>query len=210
MRRLLIPVAAVMFVGICGASLTQCRKAPAPEPAADYELVGTIKDIMEHVVDPTSDTLFDAVATDITAAGVNEKRPQTDEEWLHVENAALMLSEAANLLKMPGRRVAPAGESTKSEGPDAPELSAEEIQAKIDADRAKWIGFANKLQEQGKRQLEAARKKDAEALFALGEDLDLACEDCHLEYWYPNDKAQRALVEQQRADRAREEAQKAK
>src|SRR5262245_4262641 len=131
MRRLFIPFAAAVFVATSAMSLAQCNKAPAANTASsDYELIGTIHDIMEGIVDPSSDVLFDAVATDITAAGVNEKRPQTDEEWEKVEGNALMLAEAANLLKMPGRKVAPAGVQTKSEGPDAPELTPEEIQVK--------------------------------------------------------------------------------
>ena len=30
-----------------------------------------------------------------------------------------------------------------------------------------------------------------DALFEAGSDLDDACEQCHLEYWYPGDKALR-------------------
>jgi hypothetical protein len=210
MRRLLIPFAAALFVAVCATSLAQCKKAPTTETAAaDYELVGTVHDIMEGIVDPASDVLFDAVATDITAAGINEKRPQTDEEWAHVESNALMLAEAANLLKMPGRKAASPGDQTKSEGPDAPELTPDEIQAKMDGDRAKWLKYATNLQDQARKTYEAAKRKDADGVFALGEDIDMACEECHLEYWYPNDKQARALHEQAKADREKERQQKA-
>jgi hypothetical protein len=211
MRRLLIPFAAVLFVATSALSLAQCNRAQAPAPAAsgDYELIGTVHDIMLGIVDPSSDVLFDAVATDITAAGVNEKRPQTDEEWEMVEGNALMLAEAANLLKMPGRKAASPGDKTKSEGPDAPELTPEEIQAKIDGDRAKWVMYATNLQEQAKKTRDAAKRRDADAVFALGEDIDMACEDCHLEYWYPNDAAAKAAALQAKADREKERQQKA-
>src|SRR3954471_14984808 len=207
MRRLLIPFAAVLLVAASAISLAQCNRAPAAASAPDYALIGTVHDIMEGIVDPSSDVLFDAVATDITAAGVNEKRPQTDEEWQKVESNALMLAEAANLLKMPGRKAASPGDKTKSEGPDAPELTPEEIQAKIDADRGKWLKYASNLQEQARKTLVAA--EDAGEVFALGEDIDMACEDCHLEYWYPNDKAAKAASEQAKADREKERQQKA-
>ena len=209
MRRLLIPLAAVLLVATSAMTLAQCNKAPAAPPAPDYELVGTVHDIMEGIVDPASDVLFDAVATDITAAGVNEKRPQTDEEWEKVEGNALMLAEAANLLKMPGRKAASPGDQTKSEGPDAPELTPEEIQAKMDADRAKWVKYATNLQDQARKTRDAAKRRDADAVFALGEDIDMACEDCHLEYWYPNDKAAKAAALQAKADREKERQQKA-
>ena len=153
-----------------------------------YQIVGTIKDLMQGMVDPAADVLWEAVATDITAAGVVDKRPRTDEEWAAVQSSALMLVEVPNLLKMPGRKVARPGETTQSEGPDAPELSPDQIAAKINRNRALWIKYANGLQNTAKKALDATRRKDAEALFDLGEEIDITCENCHLEYWYPNDK----------------------
>ena len=39
------------------------------------------------------------------------------------------------------------------------------------------------------RALEIARKHDAQGLFDIGEDIDNACEACHLDFWYPGDRA---------------------
>lgn len=171
---------------------------PAATPAASsgspYRLIGTIKELMEGIVDPASDVLFESVATDITIKGVEEKRPHNDEEWAVVEHNALMLAEAANLLKMPGRKVAKPGESTQSEGPDAPELTPPQIAAKIAANRTMWLKYANGLQGAALKALDAARNKSVEGLFNVGEDIDQACENCHLEYWYPNDKEAKALA----------------
>jgi hypothetical protein len=169
------------------------RPIPAQPPKIDtsggqVQLIGTIKDIMLGIVDPSSDLLWDSVATDITAAGVVDKKPETDEEWAMVESAALQLAEAPNLLKMPGRKVARPGEKTQSEGPDAPELTAEQISVKINKDRKLFIKYANGLQNTAKKALAAARNKDVDALFDVGEEIDTACENCHLEYWYPNEK----------------------
>jgi len=210
MRRLLIPFAAALFVATSALSLAQCNKAPAANPTSDYELIGTVHDIMEGIVDPASDVLFDAVATDITAQGVVEKRPRTDDDWERVEAAAIALVEGPNMIKMPGRRVARPGEKTKSEGPDAPELTAEEIQAKINADRAKFLKYANELQNQAIKALDIVRRKDAEGLFNIGEDIDEACEACHLEYWYPNDKTAKAQYEQNKKLREKEQQEKKK
>ena len=210
MRRFLIPFGTAALVALSAMMLAQCNRKPAaPTPSPDFELIGTVHDIMQGIVDPSSDVLFDAVATDITAAGINEKRPQTDEEWANVEHNALMLAEAANLLKMPGRIAANPNDKTKSEGPDAPELTPQEIQAKIDADRGKWVMYATNLQDQAKKTWDAARAKDANKVFELGEDIDMACEDCHLEYWYPNDSAAKAAAAQAKADREKERQQKA-
>jgi hypothetical protein len=186
--------------------------APAPRAASGpaYRMVNSIQDIMEGIIAPSADVLFDAVATDITSAGVVEKRPRTDDDWEKVEAAAIALVEGPNMIKMPGRRAARPGEPTKSEGPDAPELSPEEIQKKIDADRAKFIRYANELQDQAIKALDIVRKKDAEGLFNIGEDIDQACEGCHLEYWYPNDKTARQQYEANKKLKEKEQQEKKK
>jgi len=47
---------------------------------------------------------------------------------------------------------------------------------------------------------EIANKKDVNALFEASADVDMACEACHLEYWYPGD---RAAVDEDARQRAR-------
>ena len=74
MRRLLIPFAAVLLVATSAVSLAQCNKTPATPPASDYELIGTVHDIMEGIVDPASDVLFDAVATDTPASVATSRK----------------------------------------------------------------------------------------------------------------------------------------
>ena len=217
---------ATLVTAVLGPTVVAAQKAPTaaapkaaaqtPAPAAgadrpvpaqpakistaggQVQLIGTIKDIMEGIVDPSSDLLWDSVATDITAAGVVEKRPQTDEEWAMVESAALMLAEAPNLLKMPGRKVARPGQKTQSEGPDAPELTAEQIYAKINSNRPLFIKYANGLQNTAKKALAAARARDVNGLFDVGEEIDTACENCHLEYWYPNERKPKAAPSQRK------------
>jgi len=206
-------LAVAALVGLLSTALV-AQQAPAakpkPRPASQplYRMTNAIQDIMEGIVAPSADVLFDAVATDITAEGINEKRPQTDEEWEHVEWAAIALVESMNMVRVPGRIVARPGEKTKSEGPDAPELTAEEIKAKIDMDRGKFLKYSNDLQEQAVKALAIARKHDAQGLFDIGEDIDNACEACHLEYWYPNDKAAKAAYEADQKLRAAEAAKK--
>ena len=48
--------------------------------------------------------------------------------------------------------------------------------------------------------IEIVKRKDIDELFAAGEDLDKACEGCHLEYWYPGD---RKAVEEDARQKAR-------
>jgi hypothetical protein len=155
---------------------------PAPTAAADFRPTATIKDIMDSVVDPSSDYIWESVATIVTKKGTEERKPRTDEDWKNVRRRAIALIEGTNLLIMDGRLVAKAGE--KSENPGI-ELGPEEIKAVIDSDRASFIKFAHALHDAGMQALAAIDKKSADALSDSGETIDNACEQCHLKYWYP-------------------------
>ena len=98
-----------------------------------------------------------------------------------------ILAEGSNLLKIP-RRVAPSGDQNNSSGPNAPELSPEAIQAKIEADPGLWNKHAEELRDTAIKVIAIVKERNAEKLFAAGSDLDMVCENCHLEYWYPGDR----------------------
>jgi cytochrome c556 len=189
------------FVGLCvlgmGISLAvACSRSTADAPASktvtsttpDYQLTATIKDLMDSEVDPASDYLWDSVSTTVSRKGVEENRPRTDEDWKEVRRRAITLIESANLLVMPGRRVAKTGE--KADNPNV-ELSPEEIQQVIDGDRATFIQRAHQLQDAAKQMLDAIDRKDVDGLSNAGVTVDKACEQCHLKYWYPPEVLER-------------------
>jgi len=169
-------------------SLSQRRAGPATG-AAPAPLV-SIKELMDGIVDPAADVVFDAVSYNITAAGVEEVAPKTRDDWAEVRRHAALLVEAANLLRMPGRRVAPDGPFVEFEQDDVlPEdLTPEQIQRLVDADPAQFARLAQGLADAAMLALRAADAMDAEQLFASGDALDQACERCHLQYWYPKQK----------------------
>src|SRR6476646_1479120 len=74
----------------------------------------TIKDIMDSMVDPSGDFMFESVVEIADERGVTKKVPQTDEEWEAVRHHALVLLEAPNLLTMEGRKVAQPHERSKN------------------------------------------------------------------------------------------------
>ena len=172
----------ILFLAIPAACLfVSCSATPPP---SDYNLVGTIKDIMDSAVDPAADYIWESIGTEVSAAGVIDKRPQNDEEWKEERRRAVLLVEAANLLMMPGRKVAKAGE--KAENPEV-ELGPEEIEALINKDRAAFVKLAKEFQETAIEQLKAVDERNIEELLRTGGDLDTRCENCHKTYWYPND-----------------------
>jgi hypothetical protein len=183
----LIAVSGLLLVAVFALQLCSSPPAASP-PAGDVQAVVSIKELMENVVDPIADRVFDAVAVDVTEKGVVEHRPTTDEDWASVRQGAVTLAESSNLLKMP-RAVAPAGEPARQNDPNGPELAPAEIQKHIDADRALWNRHADDLRSEGLKILEIVEARDTDKLFQAGSELDAVCENCHLEYWYPGDRA---------------------
>jgi len=173
--------AVVSLVGLSLFIAAACSQKPAPA-ASPFRLTATIKDIMDSEVDPSADFLWESVATIVSAAGTEERRPKTDEDWANVRRRAVTLIEATNLLIMEGRAVARPGE--KSENPGI-ELGPEEIEKVIASDRTSWVNFAHALHDAGMTAFKAIEAKNADALLDAGEAIDTACENCHLKYWYP-------------------------
>ncbi len=173
----------------------QCMSKPAATtatpaaPSLDSSLAPTlsVKELMEHVIDPTSDWIFDAAVVDISHKGVVETKPLSDDDWLKVERGGYLLAESTNLLKIP-RRMVPVEEEGKPHQPGEPELSPEQIQAKIEKDRALWYKHADGLKAAALEAVQVAKSHDLEGLFKVGDRVDKACESCHLEYWYPGDR----------------------
>lgn len=180
------------FVLLLAIPTSQCAK---PEPAAEAATIASdlkplfsVKELMENIIDPQSDFIFDAVAVDIGEHGVVETRPTSDDDWLKVQHATVLLAESTNLLKMP-RPVAPAGDKHDLSGPGRPELAPEQIQAKLDQDRHLWDSHVDQFRDELLKVLDIVKARDSDKLFEAGSNIDRACEACHLEYWYPGDKA---------------------
>jgi hypothetical protein len=156
----------------------------ATQPASPFLLTATIQDVMKSEVDPSADALWDTVSTTITKQGEQHDQPHTDEQWNQVRALAVTLTEATNLLVMPGRRVVAEGKEVE-DAHITGIRSASEIQAAIDADRNSWIAYAHALHAAGEQALHAVDARNAEQLLHAGEAIDAACEACHLKYWYP-------------------------
>jgi hypothetical protein len=179
LRRVVAVAAAVVLT-------TGCDNGPrtgAPDAATSYRATATIEEVMRHMIDPAADAIWESVVTEVTAAGVVEHAPATDEEWATLRGQAITLMEAADLLIMPGRRVAAPGSRSELPGVD---LEPEEIEALLATDRAGWASFAAGLHASGATALEAIDRRDVDALLVSGDGLDLACENCHIRYWYPS------------------------
>jgi hypothetical protein len=69
------------------------EKTAAPVSSAPTARIGTMSELMVHLIYPTSDAVF----------YISSRTPTTDAEWVDLQAKTLTLAESANLLMMPGR-----------------------------------------------------------------------------------------------------------
>lgn len=164
--------AAVLVLAAAG-----CAQDVGPE----YRPTSTVREVMNSVVDPNADVIWDSVETIVTIEGTVHKAPKTDEDWAVLRRSAVTLAEAGNLLLIPGRLVARPGDQA---GDPRADLNPEEIEMKRRQAPAAWALSANRLHDAALETLRAIDAKDVTALTNAGETLDAACESCHRDYWY--------------------------
>tara|TARA_Y100000310_G_scaffold345310_1_gene463627 strand:- start:42 stop:479 length:438 start_codon:yes stop_codon:yes gene_type:complete len=119
-----------------------------------FKTTGDVKHTMLWVLDPAADRIWASAGSVITAQGVEELAPTTDEGWLEVQHSAVVVAESGNLLLMPER-------------------------ARDDQD---WQEISLGLIDVGIRAAKAAEAHDADALFEVGGQLYRVCVSCHTQY----------------------------
>jgi hypothetical protein len=194
-----------------------CSSKPAPAPPAastpasagqapqllvsqrlwgDMKPVVSVKELMRDMLDPASDYIFDGVKEVTTSKGTIKIEPKTDEDWQKIRTGATTLAEGVYLLKVP-RPFAPAGDENNSKGPEASELSPAQILAKLQKDPVLWNAKIEALRNVGLEVLDIVNKKNTPELWEASYNLDQACENCHLQYWYPGDPALLKRIDQE-------------
>jgi hypothetical protein len=162
-----------------GSARPSAPEVPAPQ-TTPFINVTTIRELMDSMIDPAADGIWDSVATVATLQGVEERQPRTDEDWGALRSHAVALIESPNLLMIQGRHAAPMGTPA-----GAGELAPEQIERRISENRPAFNQFARALSDTGRKALIAIDQKDVAAVFAVGGEIDRACEACHLTFWYP-------------------------
>jgi iron uptake system EfeUOB component EfeO/EfeM len=179
MKNNFIIICALLIFGVAACE----KKAEVPKAESPFKPTATIQELMISIVDPNVDPIWESIETRVTAAGVEEKHPKTDADWAVLKNHAIALREVTNLLLIDGRKVATSNTSTV-----AAELSPDEIEKLIAANRPAFIKNAHDLHEAVTQAIVAIDAKDVAALEATGGIIDQTCEKCHTQFWYPGDK----------------------
>ncbi|MGC4083030.1 MAG: hypothetical protein QM736_13205 [Vicinamibacterales bacterium] len=141
----------LMFALVVSATAAACGNAPAPPP---FKAIAETKDVMDNIMERQADIVWGATGTIVTAEGVEERRPRTDDDWVAVKAAAINLTETGNLLLVPPR-----------------------IQ-----DDGQWVKNVQAMMEQGQKMIAAIDRKDTKAMFDVGSDLYDTCTNCHMHY----------------------------
>ncbi len=124
-----------------------------PKPAKPNTTL-TLKQVMEWVIDPNADVVWDSVKSISNAKGTTEIYPRTDAQWEAVRNSAATLVEAGNLLMVEGRA----------------------------KDDKQWMAYSQRLSRMAEVALKAAQDKNKDALFDAGGNIYNACKACHDKY----------------------------
>jgi hypothetical protein len=181
----------IAFASSCSSSSSRTPPVAAPraELWGDLKPVVSVKELMRDMIDPLADSIFDAVSVTMDGSGVIERSPKSDEDWERIRIGATAMAEGSYLLKV-ARPFAPAGDLNNSTGPDAPELSPDQIKTKLEKDPVEWNARIEALRNVGLEVLDIVKRKDANELWDAAENLDVACEGCHRSYWYPGETAE--------------------
>ena len=154
------PAAAAVIV-FAGALTAQSSPSPAP--------VANLNQLMRGLFFPHSNVVFATQRVDpATIKKLAEPSTSTDPltgvfgNWEAVENSALVLTEAADLLMTPGRKC--------SNGRDVPLAKAD------------WTQLVNQLREAGMVAYKAAQTKDMEKMIEASDVLNTSCQQCHNKY----------------------------
>jgi hypothetical protein len=183
---LVVGLAACQKTDVAAAVATPpAASAPAAPPVPPYQIIASIQELMDAVIDPSADALWDSVSITTTKKGTVFHQPHTDEEWQEARRHAIALIEGTNLLVMDGRKLVAAGSPVLDQGTSGV-LSAVEGQAKLDSQHPTFVQFAKALREAGTQMLTAIDKKNPTGMMDAGAAMDGICESCHLTFWYPN------------------------
>ena len=143
--------------------------APAPaKPAAGApvrvtaKVQGNLAQVMRGILFPNSNIIFDAQNNDPTKKKPDAAFGNPYGGWQEVENAAIALAEASNLLIIPGR-VCSNGKPAPNAQPDWPKL----VQGLRDASMESY---------------KAAQSKNMDKIVDAAGTLTEACSNCHDKY----------------------------
>ncbi len=161
------PVTAAVSAALCaGFLLAQSPPRPSPQPAAP---AANLNQLMRSLFFPHSNVVFFTQRYDpadvkpaVEPSGSTDPLTGVFGGWEAVENSALTLADAADLLMTPGRKCA--------NGRDVPLANAD------------WAQLVNGLREASMFAYKASLTKDRNKMLQASDVLATSCSNCHNKY----------------------------
>jgi hypothetical protein len=147
-KRILFYILAIFGLFACDS------RSPTAIAVTTFDTTLQLKQVMEWVIDPAADVVWESVSYKFTEKGEIRHFPKNDAEWESVRNALATLIESGNLLKLDGRK----------------------------RDDGQWRAAASQLSQVSHDAMKAVESRNVDALFAEGGNIYNACKSCHLQY----------------------------
>src|SRR5690242_15222359 len=156
--------------------------------AAPAAAAPNLHDLMKTVVAVQTQVIWDVGNQAQDEQGNPDASKLKATDWGKVVTSGGKVKQAMQTLAQADHVMA-AGPGQKLDGEGSPgAFGAKQVQAAIDANPKVFRAFAQALIVSMDQIVAAAQTKNAAKLFDVSGRLDQVCEDCHMQFWYPEQK----------------------
>jgi len=149
----------------------------------------TLHELMKNIVAVQTQVIWDVGNQAQDLQGNPDPSKLAAGDWSKIIDAAGKVHQVAQTLAQ-FEHVVVAAPGAKIEGEGNPDaLSAQQVQAAIHARPADFRALSQALAASMEQITAAAQARDAAKVFDLSGALDQICENCHVKFWYPKQKA---------------------
>ena len=150
----------------------------------------TVHELMLEQIDGNADPIWEITIIALDETATIDGSKLSDEQWAEIERRALTAKAGADALAaMKTFTVVKPGVKISYEDIEGGTTAAK-VQAYIEARPQDFRQFAGVLSAHMADLAAAAKTHDAARATPLVDQLDGVCESCHLEFWYPDQKAE--------------------
>jgi hypothetical protein len=179
--------------GLLLLSLVGCARPSVPSAVPKAAMAGPLaavrnQELMLNLVAPAATDTWNLPEILTDPAQARKASPEEiNSAWANVRRGAVTMTEVANLLVIPDRKIVPdGGVAAGGKG----YLLADQIAVLKRSKRPAFLKAAKGLQDTGAAALAAANRRDVPHLLAGGLQIEDVCEACHTQLWYPAAAAQ--------------------
>lgn len=157
--------------------------------AAESSAAPNLHDLMKKVVAVQAQVIWDVGNNAQDDQGNPDASKVKPADWNKLIAAAAQVKQVSQSLATAPHVIAAApGQKLDGEGKTPGAFGAKQVQAAIDANPKLMQAFAQALGSSMDQIGAAAKAKDAHKLFDVSGSLDQVCEQCHVRFWYPDEK----------------------